>query len=367
MTYRNVQGEGKRDNVIMLILESGSAVDSSKTSGLHNLMPQFDKIQSEGITYTNFIANSFATDTALISLLKGIATIPFTNNADNYNKFKTTEIPLPQIFKEQGFKTYFITTGPLSFLNKESFLKEAGYEYILGSESFENKKKYTFWSAPDAELYATTIGHLGDLRAREEPYFMTLLTISQHLPYYTPYGFGKNNMYRYTDDTLYTLYESLKEMGFFDNGMLIIIGDHRKMTPLESNEYEKYGISSYGRIVCTVIGKDIPKHLIDHGIYQQTDIYYSLKRMFSDNIITTPKYNDIFTGAKQRPFSINANIHSNKNLLAVITDNNACTVKLNGDNTRLLNCPIQQSLQREALDYINTTRANQIHINQQMN
>ncbi len=102
------------------------------------------------------------------------------------------------------------------------------------------KKKYTFYSAADEHLYNAAIDEIHQLQDSGKPYFLTLLTISQHLVYYTPYGFGKSNMYKYTDDTLGDFYESLLEMGFFESGLLLIVGDHRKMTPLEEGEVRKW-------------------------------------------------------------------------------------------------------------------------------
>jgi phosphoglycerol transferase MdoB-like AlkP superfamily enzyme len=46
-------------------------------------------------------------------------------------------------------------------------------------------------------------------------------------------------MYRYEDETFSKFYEDLKATKFFDNGILIVIGDHRKMTPLEDKEFAK--------------------------------------------------------------------------------------------------------------------------------
>ncbi len=360
-SFKPVVSDGARPNIILLILESGSSIDSLRTAGIKNYLPRLDAIQANGITYTNFIANSNTTDTGLISILKGINTIPFSANTDNYQTYKTDEIPIPEYLNQNGYNTSFLTTGPLSFLDKKSFLESVGYTRITGAEFFSDKKKYTFYSAADEHLYHAALDEIHLLHKSDKPYFLTLLTISQHLVYYTPYGYGKSNMYKYTDDTLGIFYEDLKDMGFFESGLLVIVGDHRKMTPLEEGEYEKFGLSAHGRIICTVVGKGIPENIIDNNIYQQTDIYYSLKRLIADKLINAPQYNDLFLGGMQRPFATHS-LFSDRSTLVVITKEETCTVYLNGDNTRFNDCRAYTIQHPEILDSINKSRAYQFHL-----
>jgi len=361
-SYNRIDSQGERPNIILLILESGSSVDSRRTSGISNYLPGLDAIQSKGITYTNFVANSNTTDNALIAMLKGINTIPFSTNTDNYEAYKTNEIPLPEYLNQNGYKTQFITTGPLSFLDKKSFLENVGYNKIIGSEDFSDQKRYTFNSAADEHLYNTALEEVVSLNNGDTPYFLTLLTISQHLVYYTPYGLGKENMYRYTDATLVQFYDALKNTGFFESGILMIVGDHRKMTPLESGEYEEYGMSSYGRIICTVTGKGIPNNHIDNNIYQQTDVYYSFKRMISDTFIDAPPYNDIFLSDIQRPYATHS-LFSNRSSLVAITKDTACKVRLDGDNSAYEDCPGDTEQHQRILNSIANMRAHQFSLN----
>ena len=257
-----------------------------------------------------------------------------------------------------------MTTGPLSFLEKKSFLEDVGYRRITGSEFFSDKKKYTFYSAADEHLYNAALDEIHLLQNSDKPYFLTLLTISQHLVYYTPYGVGKSNMYKYTDDTVGNFYNSLLETGFFESGILLIVGDHRKMTPLEEGEYEKFGLSAHGRIICSVVGKGIPENLIDNNIYQQTDIYYSLKRMIADKFINAPPYNDLLLGSVQRPYATHS-LFSNRSSLVVITDENTCKASLNGDDTAFTDCQGDTKLHNRILNDIKNARAYQFDLNAQ--
>ena len=199
-------------------------------------MPYFDKIQSQGITFTNFLANGCTSDTAHISLLQGIEPRKFAWEQDSaYTGYKTVADALPTFFNKQGYTTVFVSAAPLTFLDQRTFLSGVGFTQIIGEEAFADRKKYVFDAAPDQDLYTQT---LKTVAQQTKPYFLSLQTISFHKPFNTPYGDTEADAIRYSDKTLYYFYEQLKKIGFFDNGILVIVGDHRKMTPVMSGEKE---------------------------------------------------------------------------------------------------------------------------------
>lgn len=52
-------------------------------------------------------------------------------------------------------------------------------------------------------------------------------TISTHTPWNTPYGKKEQNSWKYADDQIGDFYEQLRKTNFFDNGVLVVFGDHR--------------------------------------------------------------------------------------------------------------------------------------------
>ncbi len=128
-----------------------------------------------------------------------------------------------------------MSASNLNFLDQRTFLSGIGFTTIVGEEAFKNQKKYVFDAAPDQDLYTQT---LKIVEKQKDPYFLALQTISFHKPFNSPYGDTEEDARRYADKTLYYFYQQLKKEKFFDNGILIIVGDHRKMTPLMSGEKE---------------------------------------------------------------------------------------------------------------------------------
>jgi phosphoglycerol transferase MdoB-like AlkP superfamily enzyme len=97
------------------------------------------------------------------------------------------------------------------------------------------------------------------IKKQSAPYFLAMQTISSHEPYETPYGKGEESTIKYVDKSIFDFYQSLEREHFFDNGILIILADHRKIDNASNAEKEKYGQTTPSRILGTIVGKGIKK------------------------------------------------------------------------------------------------------------
>ena len=247
---QNVQWDWKDLNIILVFAESISAIDSANI-WWNDKMPKFDTIQKDGITFTNFVANWTTSDTAHISTLLWV--VPLINMRKGntpYSGYKLQMKALPEFLNDEWYMTTFISAASLKFLKQRDFLSGAGFQKIIGEEEFEKNKKYTFDSAPDGELYDRV---LQEVQTQTWKYFIWLQTISFHKPYNTPWGNTEELALKYSDEELYRFYQELREIWFFDNGILIIMWDHRKMNAVEENEPEIFGPNRYTRSVATVV------------------------------------------------------------------------------------------------------------------
>lgn len=289
----------KKTNIIVVFAESLSPIDSLRVGGVNNNLPYFDLIQKEGSTFTNFIANGCTSDTAHIWLLLWIEPLKLIwSQIASYSGYKTYTDSLPNFFATQWYTPIFISAVNLDFLNQKSFLSGIGFSHIIGEEAFTEKKKYVFDAAPDHELYNKT---LETIKQQNTPYFMVLQSISFHKPYNTPYGTNQKNALRYADKSLFYFYLQLKKSGFFNNGILLVVSDHRKMEPLENKEKEALGDYRYTKWLATIVGTGIAPGGIHTNIIQHTDIFYGLKQFAGEWLVTLSKlFNDIFSSSKKR-------------------------------------------------------------------
>lgn len=298
----NVQWEWKDLNVILVFAESLSAIDSLNM-WWNDEMPYFDKIQNEWIVYTNFITNWTTSDTAHISTLYWV--IPLINmwaNDTPYSWYKLLMEPLPEYLNMQWYHTTFVSAASLDFLDQRAFLSWAWFQTIIWEEAFSGSKMYAFESAPDGDLYDRV---LQEIQVQTGKYFIWLQTISFHRPYNTPNGKTESLALQYSDEELYKFYQELQKIWFFDNWILVVIWDHRKMNPAEEWESDLLWKNWYTKSVATVVWSWIQSWTINSNIIQHTDFYNSLKVLLWHWIVKIDKtYNDIFSDKAQRNWGI---------------------------------------------------------------
>lgn len=153
---------------------------------IHNNLTGFDALSNDGTTFSNFIANGCTSETSHIALLQGAQPREIDQpSSDSYPRYKTYTNPLPAFFNDLGYKTVFVSTVPLSFLNQRKFLSGMNFSTIIGEEAFINQPKYVFDAAPDSALYDKA---LSVIRAQKggKPLFLAMQTISSHKPYRSP-------------------------------------------------------------------------------------------------------------------------------------------------------------------------------------
>ncbi len=281
--------EGKKLNVILVFAESLSAIDSQNV-WWNNQLPNFDKIQNDWITFTNFVTNGRTSDTAHVSTLLWF--IPLINLKE-YTGYRLVNESLPEFFNNQWYQTTFISSVTLDFLNQRDFLSWAWFQKIIWEEEFQDYKKYTFDAAPDEILFDRT---LEEVKNQTGNFFINLQTISFHTPYNTPYWNTEEDALRYADESLYNFYSALKDLWYFDSWILVIVGDHRKILPAEEGEYELYWEGWNTKSVATVVWSGIRPGTKNDNLIQHSDFYNSIKKLIWNGDVSIDKtYNDIFT------------------------------------------------------------------------
>lgn len=270
----------KQPNLIILLSESLSQVDSTKSGGIFDRLPRIDRIQAQGLTFTNVVANGSNTSDALAALLLGIEPLPakvFSNNMPSRFPPKTlNKRNLITHAKQLGYKTIALTNASLNFEKNGEWLAEAGFDDIVGGESdiFQDQPRFTFNSPSDEALYSQA---LSEINKQEQPFLLFLLTVSLHRPYILPSQqdlVTDNpllNLLNYVDRTTWEFYQHLQNINFFDNGILLLIGDHRRMAQLEAEEMNLKGLDGYGRVIGSFIGSPFDKGQVDNTPFNQTD------------------------------------------------------------------------------------------------
>ncbi|MDH3903456.1 MAG: LTA synthase family protein, partial [Xanthomonadales bacterium] len=265
-------------NIVLLIVESFSAADSFLISGLNDRVKRFDQISKDGTLFTNFYSNSHHTEAGMISILVGTPPLPFPGSSRRFSDSYRNLSSIPKFLKTKGYYTEFLTTGPLSFTNKGKFMRDIGFDVVEGREEvsrFRSAPRFAFDSPADGVLYDEAKERIKALLNSDSPFFLTLLTVSAHRPIMDPLGREntQENLWDYVDREISLFYRSLRQTKFFDEGILIITGDHRKMFPLQENERLRYGKSADFRVPLLLIGNNVQAGRIDERLFQTSDIF----------------------------------------------------------------------------------------------
>lgn len=210
-----------RPNILLVLFESFSgAVDSL-------VMPNYTRAMSEGISFTNFYANSFRTERALVSVLSAFPGQPtFTLMTDTV---RTAKLPyLSKALQAQaGYQPQFIHGGDASFCGLKQFLHHGGVTDIIGRERFPEDEQDCQWGVHDERMFDFV--HR-ELSTASQPFFKVFLTLSSHEPFEVPYKKFDDpylNSVAYTDHCFGEFLAEVKADSAVWNNLLIIgLPDH---------------------------------------------------------------------------------------------------------------------------------------------
>jgi hypothetical protein len=77
---------------------------------------------------------------------------------------------------------------------------------------------------------------------------------------------------READAQVGELYETLRQSGFFEHGVLFVTGDHRAMEPFSKAEFDRFGSSAIARIPAVIATRAFELPSVIEQDFQQADL-----------------------------------------------------------------------------------------------
>jgi len=274
-------GQARQPDIVLVLWESLSTYHRGLGTAAESLVPEFDAIARQNTWFSAFHANGFTTDHGMIALLTGEYPVPQVGRYASLQAFAGFDDPdtsVAGLLRPFGYWLGFFTTGNLGFLDKPAWLKAIGFDHWEGHDHpyYDGMPRGPFAAAEDSALYGRFLQW-----QREEarsPYFATLLTVESHPPFVhrATRRLDEAATFVDADRAFGAFYRALLADGFFDNGILIVLGDHRSMTPLKREEFERFGESALALTPMLVAGASgLPAGEIALP-FQQTDLLPSL-------------------------------------------------------------------------------------------
>ena len=124
----------------------------------------------------------------------------------------------------------------------------------------------------------------------------------------------------------------LRARGFLADGILLITGDHRSMTPLVGDEYRRFGERAFARVPLIVAGAvDLPA-VVD-APFQQSDLPASLARLYGVEYCRSP-FAGTFLGELSPPRYVVHARGDNRDRVDVYTGEATASYRQRGDASR---------------------------------
>jgi lipoteichoic acid synthase len=361
-----VAGTHRRVDVLLVVVESLSAFQSQYFSGIEDWTPQLDDIARHETAMTNFHANGWTTIGGLISLLTG--TVPLVPEHTAFNTYGSPRLPdfidktpsLPHALEKLGYQTEFIGGGDLDFTGKDTWLKDVGFQKLIGGDDpvyAAQTLRGPFNSVPDRVLYDVALNELNKTR-KESPRFVVVETVWTHRPFLDENGnplSREEPVFRLADAQLGRFYRNLVASHFLDHGLLIIVGDHRGPLPFRQVEFQRFGESAVARIPAVMATRAFPlPHVISQD-FQQRDLLASIESLAGDGAWLRPEEGNFLTNPLRPPRCILHARGDDRDLVLVTCGSEEAVVRVAGDKTRFVKGHVAD--EDLILETINRTRA----------
>jgi glucan phosphoethanolaminetransferase (alkaline phosphatase superfamily) len=352
------KSEKHNKNIIILMVESLATYQSKYFSDIKDFTPNLDAIAKNNISFLNFYSNGFMTEDAEISILTGLFPIYapkiFSDGGGvSFNGFYNINDSLPNILNRYNYNTEFITSADLNFSNTNKWAKSLGFKYIEGSQHpyYNDKKRYHFKAASDEYLYHRVLSRI---KNQKDKYFLFIKTVSSHVPFINPINEHRSEeqTIKYVDKQIGKFYKSLKKINFFDNGILIIVGDHHPLIPLKDQQISKYGAQKASCMVPMIVcSSNNDSEKIDLP-FQQTDIYNSIKNYVGKESCISDFRGDFLTKPIIPAKYIMHRRGDQRGIISVFFNKKVYNVKLDGDYTKIIDKQNKQILNKINYDRI---------------
>lgn len=252
-TYAAQTGPVKKDNVVILILESFAAEYVGALNNGQGYTPFLDSLATEGVLFQHAFANGRKSIEALPSILAGVPSLmlePFITSPYQANNL----YGLGTLLQQQNYKTAMFHGAANGSMGFNDFSRRAGVQQYFGMDEYpEQSRKHDFdgqWGIFDEPYLQYVSQKLTDI---DKPFMATIFTLSSHQPYTIPDKYKKtfpkgeleiHESIGYADHALKEFFQSAAKQPWYQNTLFVITADHtqKSINPTYQNELGHYRV-----------------------------------------------------------------------------------------------------------------------------
>jgi phosphoglycerol transferase MdoB-like AlkP superfamily enzyme len=219
-------------NVVLITVESLSAGYLGVFGNPDGLTPNLDRLAEHSLFFENMYANGTRTVRGLEAVTLSIPPTPgdsLIKERHNENLFS-----LADIFNQRGYVSEFVYGGYGYFDNMNYFFGHNGYKDVDRRDIPANATIHSenVWGVADEDLYTLAMTQMDKIHAEGKPFFLHIMTTSNHRPYTWPQGRvdlpqGKRNgAVKYTDWAIGDFIRRMRAKPYFRDTVFVITADH---------------------------------------------------------------------------------------------------------------------------------------------
>jgi phosphoglycerol transferase MdoB-like AlkP superfamily enzyme len=231
---RQIAGDPRRPrlNVVILLEESLGSEFWGCLGRTKTCTPQMDQLAlGEGLLFDHIYASGNRTVRGMEGALSSFPPLP--GDAIVHRDRSENVETIARVLKRDGYTTMFVYGGHATFDNMKPFLVANGYDRIVDEKDFPNPAFANVWGVSDEDIYKGAIRQFRELSRTNQPFFATILSVSNHKPYTYPKGRipedpngTRENVVKYTDWCLGQFFTAAKQESFWTNTIFAVIADH---------------------------------------------------------------------------------------------------------------------------------------------
>jgi phosphoglycerol transferase MdoB-like AlkP superfamily enzyme len=225
-------GPEKRLNVVLISVESLSGDYLGTFGNQEHMTPYLDSLVEQSLFFDNLYANGTRTVRGLEALSLSVPPTPgdsLLKEHNNENLFS-----LATIFNDRGYQSDFVYGGYGQFDNMNYFFSHNGYRAVDRRDIPKTATIHgeNVWGVSDEDLYTLALGQMDQIHAEGKPFFLHVMTTSNHRPYTFPEGRVKQangtrqGAVAYTDWSIGDFIRRAREKSYFDDTIFVITADH---------------------------------------------------------------------------------------------------------------------------------------------
>jgi len=235
---RRVPGHpGARALNVVLVIEEGlgsTLVDGPMAEAAGgSLTPRFRRLAREGLYFSRVYATGSRTVRGLEGILTSFPPIPGISTSRRSQSDGMHS--LPAVLARAGYETAFLYAGRQGFDDMGRFWRGIGLQQVWDIDDVRERGYETTWGVADEYLFTEAIRRLDERSPDAPPFFLGMLTVSNHIPFTFPQGRvdappGERRLEhsaRYADWALADFIERARGHAWFDDTVFVVVADHQ--------------------------------------------------------------------------------------------------------------------------------------------